>query len=374
MRRLSPVVLALVLLTRAASAQEPGTVGARGVLEGEKDAPDAPSVKIAPPSGRVLDRALAKIDEGALLGPGKTARIYGVAGPDGLYHPERPPVVLVHGIRGHPRELQAVAARVERAGCQVHVLCYESWNKRTSLDGIDFAAALRDLAKTLGAGRDLTIVAHSLGGVVSRRALNELALGPGRGIELFSRVRLVGIDNPWHGYGGPSDHGAGGFFMGFVRPFMPDGLEDMRARSDLFQGNPSDPDPAGRVPLCKPVLPGSVTIDLCFAQQGDEVHDWTEAELRPLPALLVEHYTKDVPVRGDPRLVNFWRALVDSSAYFALQDELSARADLGKLDEPTVKAALLRAFPRFPGDHMGVLVEHPGERSMLDWLSEKLAR
>src|SRR5262245_41437182 len=118
MRRLCPVVLALFLLTSAASAQERGTVGARGILEGEKDAPDTQRVICSPPNGRVLDRTLDKLDEAALLGPGKTARIYGVAGPDGRYHPERPPVVLVHGIRGHPRELQSIAARVERAGRQ----------------------------------------------------------------------------------------------------------------------------------------------------------------------------------------------------------------------------------------------------------------
>lgn len=371
MRRLPPALVFLMLLIRAVHAQEPGTVGARGVLEGEKDSPT--TRPISPPNDRLLCRDLSAMDETDLLGPGRTARIYGVASIDSRYHPERPPAVLVHGIRGHPDDLQEVAARVERAGLQVHVLCYESFHRRTTVDALDFASELRSLAKRLGR-RDLAIVAHSLGGIVSRRALNELALGPERGIERFARVRLIGIDNPWHGYGGPGDHGFDGFVMRFVRGFLPDGLEDMRARSDLFQGRANDPDPAARKPLCSPVLPDSVTIDLCFAQQGDDIHDWTEGELRPLSQKLVDLYARDVPVTGEPRLVNFWRALVDSSEYFALQDDLRARADACALDAGIVSDRLAVHFPRFPGDHMGVLHEHPGERSMLDWLSEKLAR
>ena len=200
----------------------------------------------------------------------------------------------------------------------------------------------------------------------------QLAIGPARGLERMGRVRAICVDSPWHGYGGPADRGAGGFFLAFARPLMPDGLEDMRARSAMFQGDPKSKDAVARAGLLGTILPANASVELVFAEQGEQVMDYTEGLLRDLAPKLVDHFALDRPVQGDPRLVNVWKAVVDSTAYFPFQDELRALADARKLDVAGVQGALARRFPRFPGDHMGVLREHPGQRSFLDHLADEL--
>jgi pimeloyl-ACP methyl ester carboxylesterase len=323
------------------------------------------------PNGRVLPTDLSKLDEQGLLKPGGKAALYALGSGPADFHPERQPLILVHGIDGDPKNLQAVADRFKNdPRFQVYVLCYDDDGRRTSLNGDDFAAELRSLQqKTLGAGRDVTIVAHSMGGIVTRRALDDLAVGPGGGLDKLGNVRFVAVDTPWHGYPGPSDTGIGGVMMSVVRPFMPDGLEDMRAQSAMFAGDPKSTDPAAKAGLFGVELPDNVDTELCFAQQGSDIQDYTEAELAPLAQDLADHFNDDKPVAGEPRLMNFWHAILASSQYDGFADELRDDADAGRITAATVQAALLKWFPRFPGDHDGVLNGKP----FLDWLSQKVA-
>jgi hypothetical protein len=53
--------------------------------------------------------------------------------------------------------------------------------------------------------------------------------------------------------------------------------------------------------------------------------------------------------------MNFWRAILASSQYFDFQDEMRALADRGTLSEAALFRGLERHFPRFPGDHDGML-------------------
>jgi pimeloyl-ACP methyl ester carboxylesterase len=316
------------------------------------------------PNFRVLPTDLSKLDENGLLNPGDKAAIYAVGSGPGDFHPEREPLILVHGIEGDPKNLQSVVDRFKSdPRYQIYVLCYDDFNRRTSLNGGDFAAELRSLQqRTLGPGRDVTIVAHSMGGIVTREALDQLAGGPGGtgggGLDKFGDVRFVAVDTPWHGYGGPSDSGAGGFMMNFVRPFMPDGLEDMRAKSDMFAG------------LYKPMLPDNVETDVCFSTAGTAVDDYDKGDLKPIPDMLAAYFNDETkPVSGDARQMNFYQALVASSQWSGFADEMRDRADAGRLDGATVRAAMAKWFPEFPGDHDGVLKGKP----FLDWLSTKLA-
>ena len=338
------------------------------------DAPRNGWAAPAAPNGRVLPLDLSQIDEDRLLRPGKKAAIYAVGSGPQDFHPEREPLVLVHGIQGDPKDLQAIVERFKDSRYQLYVLAYDDYGRRTSLNGNDFADELRCLQRTLGPGRDATIVGYSLGGIVTRQALNELAVGPGRGLEKFGEVRFVAVDSPWHGYGGPSDAGVSGFFMNVARPFMADGLEDMRAESAMFAGDPDSSDPAARAGLLNVTLPENVSVDMVAAERGGDVLDYTEGVLADLPAKLVEHYKTDEPVRGDPRLVNYYHAILASDDYFEFQDEMRDLADQGKLTPAAVRAGLEKYYPRFPGDHSGIVREQPGagKPSFLDYLSAKL--
>jgi hypothetical protein len=307
------------------------------------------------PNGRLFGFDLRGLDERSLLHDGGRAAIYALAADPQSYHPEREPIIFIHGLEGAPADLQPVVDRWRGSPrFQLHIVAYADYRRRTSLNGDDLADELRALAAHLGAGRDLTIVAHSMGGIVTRQALNKLEPS---GLERFRRVRLIAVDTPWHGYPGPGD----GVLMDFARLFLPAGMQDMRAASPMFAA------------LYAPELPDNVEVQLVFAEAGDEVLDYTEGVLAQLADQLVGLYTNDQPVTGDLRLVNFWKALISATVYEPFEEGLRQLADAGRLDSAAVQAALLRDYPRFPGDHLGVLGEHPGQRSLLDFLDGVLA-
>jgi pimeloyl-ACP methyl ester carboxylesterase len=226
--------------------------------------------------------------ENELLRPGKKGALYALGNSPADFHADREPLVLVHGIQGDPKVLQSVVDRFrDSSRYQLYVLCYDDNGRRTSLNGNDLAEEMRSLERRLGRGRDVAIVAHSMGGIVARQALNQLSAGTGRGIERFGDVRLIAADTPWHGYPGPSDRGAEGVFMDIARAFMNDGLEDMRAASAMFAGDPDGPDPAARAGLLGVELADNVSTNLVFAAEGNNVSDYSESFLRPLAKSLL---------------------------------------------------------------------------------------
>jgi hypothetical protein len=327
---------------------------------------------LPPPHGRVLPFALDGLDEGALLRPGGLAAIYALGANQDDYHPERDPLLVVHGIEGAPADLQAIVDRFRRSRFQLYALAYPDWNRRTSINGDDLADELRSLAGGLGAGRSFHVVAHSMGGIVCRQALNELAAGQVGGADRFGALQLFTADTPWHGYPGPSDSGFEGAMMNVARLFLPPGLDDMRAESAMFQGDPGSPDPAAHAGLYGVELPDHFSIEVAFAAASEEVFDYTEDVLAQLPAKLVDYYLKETPVRGDPRLMNFWRALLSAEPYWDLQEAARELADAGRLDAGSMLSLLERNYPRFPGDHLGVLREHAGQFSFIDYLAGEL--
>jgi hypothetical protein len=327
---------------------------------------------IAPPNGRVLPFALDGLDEPSLFRPGSLAAIYALGANQDDYHPERDPLLCVHGIEGTPVDLQAVVDRFRSSRFQLYVLAYPDYNRRTSLNGDDLADELRSLAARIGSGRTVNIVAHSMGGIVSRQALNELAVGPEGGASAFGALRLFTADTPWHGYPGPPDTGWEGELMEAVRLFLPAGLDDMRARSAMFQGDPASSDAAARAGLYGVDLPDHFSIDVAFAVDGNEVLDYTQGVLAQLPSKLAAYYNSETPVRGDPRIINFWRALLDADAYWDFQDAARQLADAKQLDEKSLLGLLEKYYPRFPGDHAGVVREHAGQYSFIDHLADKL--
>jgi pimeloyl-ACP methyl ester carboxylesterase len=309
------------------------------------------------------------MNEDDLLRAGGRAALYALGASADDFHPDRRPVVLVHGINGAPADLQAVVDRIWSLPVQLYVLAYDDYERRTSYNGDDLAEELRALARSVSAGTDLTFISHSMGGIVTRWAVNRLALEAPEILGRFRRIWFLGVDVPWHGYSGPAD----GWMMDLARPFMPDGLEDMRAQSGEFQGIPDHADPVRRAGLYGVPLPSNLGLTVVFAQNGDEVYDYTEDVLAELPAKLVALYRDGTPVGGDPLLVNFWKALRSSDQVARLDQTLGAMAAAWTLDAAAARAVLEQLFPRFPGDHTTVLHEHPGERTVLDLVQERLA-
>lgn len=274
---------------------------------------------------------LAEVREDPLLAPGRRPVILAVRDGADALHPEREPLLVLHGIKADFGDVAPMIERLVGQGrFQVHVLAYADVRRRTSQNGQDLA----ELLVQRFAGRRLTLVAHSLGGIVARAALNELA-ADGR-LAQFPRVRLVGVDVPWHGYKGPPD----GLRMALVRPFMPDGYEDMRARSPMFQY------------LYARELPANVAVLLVVARSGDQALDYRE--LPGVPAELARRLREEPP---DPKLDIQVRHAADaiwqSEVGRRLRRERPQTTDEVTTDQVT--AALERGLLRLPGDHSSVL-------------------
>ena len=109
------------------------------------------------------------------------------------YDPKKIPVLFVHGISGYPQEFSTLIAKLDRKRFQPWFYFYPSG---FHLDGI--ALHLTAIITELQARHDfdeLAVVAHSMGGLVSRAFILEYARTTGReDIQLF-----VAISSPWGG-------------------------------------------------------------------------------------------------------------------------------------------------------------------------------
>jgi pimeloyl-ACP methyl ester carboxylesterase len=92
------------------------------------------------------------------------------------YHPGRIPVLFVHGIGGSPRDLAVLIGKLDRTRFQPWVFYYPSGFRLTTV-AAGLSRNLPALRDRLGF-RTLFIVAHSMGGLVSRSAILTLAGDP----------------------------------------------------------------------------------------------------------------------------------------------------------------------------------------------------
>jgi len=109
------------------------------------------------------------------------------------YDPERTPVLFVHGISGYPREFTTLFETLDREHFQPWFYFYPSGY---SLAGIsDHLATLLERLQARHGFDELAVVAHSMGGLVSRGAIFRYEEATGRDdVELF-----LSISTPWGG-------------------------------------------------------------------------------------------------------------------------------------------------------------------------------
>jgi pimeloyl-ACP methyl ester carboxylesterase len=86
----------------------------------------------------------------------------------------KPQIVLVHGIDGTPRDFRSVVASIDESRYSVWLFYYPSGLSLDQL-GMALAYAVQRLVDGSGVpGVRVAIVAHSMGGLVGRRAVNQL--------------------------------------------------------------------------------------------------------------------------------------------------------------------------------------------------------
>jgi pimeloyl-ACP methyl ester carboxylesterase len=101
------------------------------------------------------------------------ARIQGVAFPVGVPDKKKTQVILVHGINGTPRDFAALVPSLDASRYQVWLFYYPSGLPLDNLGKI-LALVVAKIAARLPNDGQVAIVAHSMGGLVGRRAVNEL--------------------------------------------------------------------------------------------------------------------------------------------------------------------------------------------------------
>ncbi len=320
------------------------------------------------------------------LGEAAEARVLAASGGRGVlaayggFDASRPPVVLVHGHGGSPADLADAARELDARGMQVFVFCYDDEHTRTHASGDQLAAALCELRQLYPTDSRLSLVGHSMGGIVIRCALNTLAQ-PGwyDGVTHdgavpragFACVRVRTLDTAWTGYPHePSFPLMAPLTEGVMTLLEREGAVDMRGSSQMFarlfdvaldgvelQNTAAEQLPGIRAP------DAHRSIDDISPEGRRQLIDWLCGG--PLP--------EDEAAR---HLGLSWR---QDSRFASLQSRVRRDVHEGRLSRQDVSAAqgLLDAahlvMPPVLGSHTSVLRQRPLVRDWVDTLADDLA-
>lgn len=285
----------------------------------------------------------------------------------GNFDPSLPPVVLVHGMDGHPGHLRTIADRLRREGKQVYFFCYDDRRATAEDSGRALASSLVDLRRRYGENTRLDLVAHSFGGIVTRAALSSLAnprwldgtitdaANPRAG---FSAVRVRTLDTPWQGYGStwPQIPILTTIFMAIVHFFFwlvgQNAAWGMRSNSELLTH------------LHDTKLAG-VDFENIAAHQAENERDQIRAledfDLKERSAVI--RYLQDGTLPGSPRAKNWCLMLADDSRLDAL------RSAVRRAPSPdTLVATVESVMPSVSGTHMSILED----RAVIDRVATEL--
>ena len=147
------------------------------------------------------------------------------------YEPGKTPVVLVHGINGSPRDFAEMVKRFDGTPYDLLYYFYP-----TGMDLGTLAEELKARLKEFVARhqpREMAVVAHSMGGLVTKGALDRTDLKS----ELPCWTVFVSISSPWAGLDIAEKAG--------TLPSVPSAWEDIYTQSPYLQGVHGTPFPSG---------------------------------------------------------------------------------------------------------------------------------
>lgn len=205
-------------------------------------------------------------------------------------------------MKGHPNDFNDLIMQFKDSKYDVYIYVYDSVHTLTSQNGASLAAALyKKFKNEIDSKKNISIVAHSMGGLVTRHALNSLVATQVKAREKFANIRVIAIDSPWHGFKAPSDKGLEKILMGVVSKFMPNGFLDMRAEADCFIDDPKK----DKISFLAKPLPATYELNMVFAKNGHNALDYTEFPLNELTRKIFDYYLKGIQVSGTPQQMNF---------------------------------------------------------------------
>lgn len=286
-------------------------------------------------------------------------RGHGILVPFLRHDPRAEPIVLVHGINASPADLKTVADHLGHdPRFQVYVYFYEDRRRYVDASGLDLALALDVLREQSPTVR---IVAHSMGGIVTRCAVNSL-IDPGwladtgrrirgvadadeivlPGIHDFAGLDIVTVDTPWRGFFAPRIN-----------------LRNLLVRERSFVDMVSNS--AVLTNIHRVHLPDHVRIHQVEADNraaGEEVDriiglcDLGADELDRL----IDYFSDHAGALGDDReLRNQLLALREDVDFAPVDRAIRLDAQRGRLDRARLRQHLRDLVPAIPGTHVSVL-------------------
>ncbi len=264
------------------------------------------------------------------------------------FDPAAQPVILVHGLNGSGSEMTALADRLTDAGRQVYVFQYHDNSSRLATSAEHLAREIRTLhAGSAFRDQPLDIVAHSMGGIVTRLAFNRLQ-AEGMPRAGFPGVQVHTLDTPlaggvhesrWTRWLGAE---AGSFVgLALARRLA---LHDMRATSAMFEG------------LYATRLDRVAFSNTAARQQGDSpiapsVGDFSEVDRSEIASYLVHGV-----VPTNPRAANYARGLEQDVNGERLRERLVEESEY-KLFSEALLAAYEAVMPSVPTDHVAIIAD-----------------
>ncbi|WP_415061355.1 esterase/lipase family protein [Bdellovibrio sp.] len=249
-------------------------------------------------------------------------------------------VVLVHGMSGSIHNFSSLLfSTSELTQYSLFYFAYDDMHRSLRLSAQDLAEELRKLNDS-----QITLIAHSMGGVVARAALDILAKDTSSSV--LPRIHLIAVYTPWHGGYEKSCRKKGSSWDRVVEFFLPAAVVDMRACSQFLNETQGSQ------------WPEQFSMTLFFAEKGAQAWDYSEEPLKELPQKILEYIEKGEPVRGSLTELHFWQALRRSSRYPQFEMHLRGLLSVSELSLAKVREDLKFYFPRLPGNHTTVLEPH----------------
>ena len=110
------------------------------------------------------------------------------------YHPEKKIILFVHGINGSPRNFKTIIDSIDKDKYQVLVYYYPS-GLRLDIVSKALVEAMEELRIKRRYDKNISLIAHSMGGLVSRSYINKLKQKNDNYIDTF-----ISISTPWDGH------------------------------------------------------------------------------------------------------------------------------------------------------------------------------
>jgi pimeloyl-ACP methyl ester carboxylesterase len=264
------------------------------------------------------------------------------------------PLILIHGRSGSAKDFaNLISSAPKLAQYHLFYFAYDDLHRSLKRSAQDLALNLLSLKTPR-----ITLLAHSMGGIIAREALNILSkanLG-----ENLPEIRVIAVDTPWQGGSVRGCSYKETHLDNFVEFFLPAAITDMRSCSDFFKG------------LYSTNWPKKFSMELYFAERGEQAYDYTEAPLNKLPEKIANLFAKNIPMTGTLFEMHFWNALTTSAQYPYFVEELAELHESSPITASEVESLLEKHFPRFPGDHSSVLGAHPGKKDLPSYLQQIL--